>query len=245
MKKFAVILAGGVGLRAGSSVPKQLLDLQGRPVLWWSMHAFMMEDPSVEIILVMNPGLFDDWDIAYDALPDEDKIPYTLCCGGRSRTESVANAMITLGDLLREEGIAPEEAKVAVHDAARPLIDSRLIADGWKTCGPGICSVPAVDCSSSLREVTGIGTDGLEESRPVDRSRFREVQTPQTALAADFMAAYANPPEGSFTDDASLLQDAGCRVKLFKGTSRNLKITYPDDITIARALVTSDLKKGE
>ena len=95
MKKYAIILAGGSGMRAGGDVPKQFQMLDGIPMLWWSVRAFYNEDSDTDIRLVMNPGFFDLWNIIYRDLPAEDKeIPVTLVCGGRSRLESVKNGIM-------------------------------------------------------------------------------------------------------------------------------------------------------
>lgn len=232
MKKFAIILAGGEGRRAGGSIPKQMADLNGRPVLWWSMRHFLDSDPSVKIILVMHPGLFDDWDAVLASLPQQDRIPHELCCGGRDRTESVRNALISLRMLLEEENISAGEAIVAVHDAARPLASPELISRGWNVAAPGCVAVPVVPCSSSLRRLV----DNCP-SLPVDRSLFVEVQTPQIAVAADMFKAYANESLESFTDDASLLQADGIEPVLYDGAPSNMKITYPDDLSIASVLL--------
>lgn len=231
--KIAVILAGGEGRRAGGPVPKQMADLCGRPVLWWSMKAFLDEDPSTSIILTMHPGLFDDWDVLLDSLPASDRLPHILCCGGRTRTESVQNSLISVRDLVRESGADPAACKVAIHDAARPLVSRRVIAEGWRLCASGVCSVPAVAPVSSLRELLDDGS-----SRPVDRSRYREVQTPQTLTLPDMETAYAMPlPDTAFTDDASLAQARGVSVHLFEGDPANIKITLPQDFAIASLLM--------
>ncbi|MCM1152295.1 MAG: 2-C-methyl-D-erythritol 4-phosphate cytidylyltransferase [Muribaculum sp.] len=232
MKKFLILLAGGEGRRAGGSVPKQLMPLGGRPLLWHSMKRFKEADPQTKIILVMHPGLFVDWDVAFDALASADRMDYTLCCGGRSRTESVANGLITLQEIMQSEHLNPEDIMVAVHDAARPLVPIDVILRVWQSVSPGVCAVPAVACSSSLRRV-----DDQGESQPVDRAKYREVQTPQAAMAKDMICSYRNHPEGEYTDDASLMQACGLKVILTEGSPLNIKVTYPLDIHIAETLL--------
>lgn len=231
MRKFALVLAGGVGSRAGSSTPKQFLPLCGRPVLWWSMRAFLEQDPGTTVILVLHPGHFADWDASLSQLPAAERLQHRLCPGGADRTSSVGNGLKTVYSILSDEGIDPEEAFVAVHDAARPVIDAAFVARGWETVRQGLVAVPVVPCASSLRLVS---PDGSSEA--VNRSLYREVQTPQVACAADLIRAYSGV-KGSFTDDASLLQAAGCGVDLYEGSPRNIKITYPDDIRIAEILL--------
>lgn len=237
MKRYAIILAGGEGRRAGGDIPKQLQLLCGKPVLWWSVNRFVDADPDTRVILVMHPGLFADWDAAVEDMSPADRFPYTICCGGRSRTESVANALITLRELLDADGAPLSEAAVAIHDAARPLVSREVINAAWNACAPGVAAVPAVDCSSSLRLIDK--QDG-SRSIPVDRSLYREVQTPQVAIAADLVSAYDASRGENFTDDASLLQHHGVRVSLVEGSHLNIKITYPLDLKIAETIMMSD-----
>lgn len=240
MRRFAIILAGGEGRRAGGDKPKQMVALCGHPLLWWSLRNFQLADPTTEIILVMHPGLFVDWDVALSEMKEPDRIPHILCCGGRTRTESVANALKMLRDILAETGCDPADVAVAVHDAARPLASARLIERGWKAIAPGVVALPALPPVSSLRKIE---TDGSSES--VDRSLFREVQTPQIALADSYFDAYFDMPEGSFTDDASLLQAKGAGVVMFEGDPANFKVTYPDDFIMAEALTRARSKEWQ
>lgn len=86
MRKYAIILAGGSGTRAGGDMPKQFRQICRRPLVWWAMKAFRDADADTEIVLVVHPGFFDDWQILCDAMPEYERIPYTLCCGGNCIT---------------------------------------------------------------------------------------------------------------------------------------------------------------
>lgn len=243
MQKIAVILAGGEGRRAGGNVPKQFRDLAGRPVVWWSMKAFRDEDPYTEIILVLHPGFFDDWDILMSELPESDRINCTLCCGGPDRTSSVANGLSMLSEILEEKGLAPSSAKVAVHDGARPLLSPEMIARGWEAASKGVCGVPAIPPVNSLRKLTDKALP-MEQSASVavDRSEYVAVQTPQTFLAEDAIRCYANRnPEAVYTDDASLAEADGMSVKLYRGSTDNIKITNPEDHAMAEILLRARL----
>ncbi len=96
MKKNAVIVAGGAGTRLGSELPKQFLDLCGRPMLWWSIKAFHDEDPLTRIIVVMNAGFLDLWKDLNGKLLPEERIPHELMLGGSTRTESVKNGLAAI-----------------------------------------------------------------------------------------------------------------------------------------------------
>ena len=226
MKKYALVMAGGEGRRAGGELPKQFVKLLGIPMLWWSVMAFHEEDPQTEISIVMHPGFFDDSDIMLSELPREVRdVPVRLVAGGRSRAESVANGIMALPD--------DAETLIAVHDAARPLVTTELIRRAWECAGANGVAVPVCPVTDSLRELTGDG-----ESVAVDRSRFVSVQTPQTVRADILHRAYRLPERPEFTDDASRVGALGEKVTLFEGDPANIKVTNPRDFAIATALLS-------
>lgn len=224
MRKYAVILAGGAGTRAGGEMPKQFHELLGIPMLWWSVRAFHQADPQTRIVLVMHPGFWDDWDIIYRNLPAQDRqIPLLLKSGGRSRTESVQNGIMDLPD--------DPDTLIAVHDAARPMITPELVNRIWECCAVNGSAVPCVEEVNSLR----VRDDG--STRPVDRADFLVVQTPQTFRADILHKAYAERRESIFTDDASLVQQAGFHVTVCDGLPENIKVTTASDFKVAEALL--------
>lgn len=225
MKKYAVILAGGSGMRAGGYVPKQFQMLEGIPMLWWSVRAFYKEDKNTHIRLVMHPGFFDLWDIIYRELPEEDKkIPFTLVCGGRSRLESVKNGIIEIP--------AEKDALVAVHDAARPLVSRDVISEGWRVASEKNAAVPAVPVTDSLRR---IGVDGFSEA--VARKDYVAVHTPQVFRCDILKSAYEMPLNDTMTDDASVVEASGVNVTLYEGSTHNMKVTNPLDMEIAALIM--------
>lgn len=224
MEKYAVIVAGGSGLRAGGPLPKQFQELAGRPMLWWAMDAFRREDPATRVILVVNGDYISLWNGLYGSLPEEDKIPCRVCRGGASRPESVARGLQLIGQ---------EASLVAVHDAARPLVSTELIARGWEAAMRSGAAVPVVAVSDSLRMLSDGG------SAPVDRSRYVAVQTPQVFRSSVLLDAYSRVSDYSgFTDDASLVEAAGHKVALYDGDPVNMKITHPGDAALAAARLT-------
>lgn len=224
MKKYAVIVAGGEGNRAGGSVPKQFQNIGGVPMLWWSVRAFYAEDPETRIILVLHPGFFDEWDILHGELPEEDrKIPVILSCGGRSRLESVKNGLMSVDE--------KEESLVAVHDAARPLIDPELVARGWEAALRYKAAVPVVEMTDSIRKLEG------DSSKAVARRDYVRVQTPQVFDARLLKEAYSRELTEDMTDDASVAEAAGVKVALYEGSPYNIKVTHPLDFIIAETLI--------
>lgn len=227
MKKYAVVLAGGSGLRAGGEVPKQFQKVGGLPLLWWAVRAFHEEDPHTEIHLVMHPGFFDLWDILASELPEADsEIRVELVCGGRDRLESVRNGI--------ERIPAEEDALVAVHDAARPAVTPELIRRGWEEARQTKCAIPVVKMTDSIRLLEP------PYSKALDRSRYVRVQTPQVFRADVLKESYSRELTPDMTDDASVVEKAGYDISLFEGDERNIKVTNPIDFLLAEIILSAE-----
>lgn len=225
-KKFAVILAGGAGIRAGGEVPKQFRMLCGLPVVWWSVKAFHKEDPDVEIRVVLHPGFFDLWDILYSELPEKEKeIKVEMICGGRNRLESVKNGIMSI-----EPG-SGNETLIAVHDAARPLVATDIISRGWEKARKEKAAIPVVPMIDSIRKVASDGSVAL------DRSRYVRVQTPQVFWGDLLKEAYSHDLLPEMTDDASVVEARGVKISLYEGQEENIKITNPFDFKVAELLM--------
>ena len=226
MKKYAVIVAGGSGTRMGGGIPKQFRSLCGRPVLWWSMKKFMEEDPDTQLIVVLPQEFLSLWTDFYSTLPKEERFPQRLTGGGKSRGESVKNGLALIEE---------EDSLVAIHDGARPFLTKEMISLGWEKALEHGVAVPVVAVTDSLRIVEG------EESRSVDRSWYRSVQTPQVFKTSLLKEAYLKAGDHLFTDDASVVEHEGHKVALFEGSPDNIKITNPKDLAIAAAILGKDV----
>lgn len=223
MRKYAVIVAGGSGTRMGGGIPKQFRNLCGRPVLWWSMKAFHDEDPDTRLILVLPEEFISLWEDFYDALPEEEKFAYKSIAGGDSRTESVKKGLSLIED---------DESLVAIHDGARPLVTKKMISDGWDYGVQYGNGVPVVPVTDSLREwVDNVTT------KNVDRKYYSIVQTPQVFKTSIIKEAYKKSGKETFTDDATVVENAGNLIHLYEGTPDNIKITNPKDMAIAAILL--------
>ncbi len=206
---WVIVVAAGSGERFGG--PKPYVGLGGRRVLDWSLaDARSVADGVVLVVGTARLG---------DEEPDAD----VVVAGGTTRSGSVRCGLAAV----------PDSAElILVHDAARPLAGAALFAtvvgvlrDGAEG-GPADAVVPGRDVVDTLRRVAG-GT--------VDRTGVVAVQTPQGFRADVLRRAHEGAPEG--TDDASLVEAAGGRVVVVPGPDRNLKITRPDDLVVAEALL--------
>jgi 2-C-methyl-D-erythritol 4-phosphate cytidylyltransferase len=214
----AVVVAAGSGERLGAG-PKAFVDLCGEPLLVHAVRAFAgLTD---DVVVVVAPG---DVDRA-EALLDRAGLPVTaVCAGGATRQESVARGL---------DDCPPRTGTVAVHDAARPLVSRPLIrrtlgglVEPWAAVAPGL---PVVDTLKLVDEERVIMT--------VDRRDLWAVQTPQAFDRAVLQRVHDRLDARDATDDLALVEAAGGRVRVVAGERRNFKITYPEDIAMAEALL--------
>lgn len=247
MKNYAIILAGGEGRRAGGSVPKQFQELAGRPIVWWSMHAFYKADCSTEIIVVVHPGFIEEWELFWKDMPDDMHIPYKICCGGRTRAESVRNGLMMID--------TSEDSYIAIHDAARPLVSQETIKKSWEIIRtfPDDGVAPCAPLTDSIRQFDNNECD-LAQTHSVVRADYVSVQTPQTFRTSVIKAAYTDydyvalsenravkPEMKNCTDDLSFAELYGVKTRLFYGIGNNMKVTNPEDFLIADALLKNIL----
>lgn len=223
-KYFAIIVAGGSGTRMQTTVPKQFFPLAGRPVLMHTIEAFHSTEVGPAIILVLPADYHSYWQelcTEYDF-----KIPHRLVTGGETRFHSVKNGL----DVIQDTGAAV----IAVHDAVRPLVSREVIENTYQYAAENGNAVTAVKSRDSVRLLK----DGV--SRSLLRDNVYLVQTPQTFQLAQIKKAYQQPYDPRFTDDASVVEETGIKINLFEGSHQNIKITFPEDIAIAEAILKVD-----
>ncbi len=217
MKKYAVIVAGGSGMRMGSPVPKQFLLLRGKPVLWHTVQAFIQAYNDVQIILVL-PG--DYITAAHEHLLLDESVIVTA--GGHTRFHSVQNGL----------KLVAANSLVFVHDGVRCLVSPALI----RRCGEQAMrlgsAIPAVAATDSLR----IERDGKHSV--INREQVRMIQTPQTFTSDVLLPAFNQPCSDHFTDEATVVEAFGNRIFLIDGEYDNIKITRPADLVIAERILS-------
>ena len=219
LERFVIVVAGGSGQRMGTSVPKQFLLLNGRPLLMQTLEAFFRAVDEIKILLVLPAAHIPYWKELCNQYGFT--IPHRIAEGGESRGESVKNGL---------DKISAENGLVAVHDGVRPLVDAKLIRRIFSQAEEKGSAIPCVPVSDSLRQITD------ESSRPVSRTDMVAVQTPQCFRLDILRKAYNQQNFMNFTDDAQLVEAMGEHVYLTEGSSENLKVTSPADLIIAEAL---------
>jgi 2-C-methyl-D-erythritol 4-phosphate cytidylyltransferase len=225
----AVVLGGGVGTRFGAGMPKQLLALDGKTLVEHCVSAFAAAPGIDEILLVMPPDYHDEV-----AKLVGDQVS-AIIAGGVTRSDSVRNALAHISARYPEESTG-----VLLHDAARPLVTQRVIAD----CVAALGSCEAAGVAVPTADTIVVAADGVMSHVPPRESLLR-CQTPQCFRLAVINRAHelaAADPDFVPTDDCGVvlryLPDVP--VRIVKGSERNIKVTYPGDLAIAEVLLARE-----
>lgn len=238
MDVAAIVVAAGAGERladgrpgaagVASARPKALVELAGVPLLVRSVRAFVIHPRIAAVVAVVGASWLDRARRLLDAAGLE---VVTLCAGGSTRQASVSCGLAA----------CPASAEVvAVHDAARPLVGAAVIdraldalGENWDAVAPGLRVVDTLKLVDD-----GRGT----VLRTVDRAGLWTVQTPQVFHRAALERVHARTASAAdaATDDLALIERAGGRVRLVDGDARNLKVTFPDDLALAEALLAAE-----
>ena len=220
MYKYAIIVAGGMGSRMGSATPKQFLMLHDKPVLYYTIKAFLEAYDDLQLVLVLPEEYTEMGREIIDAYFDYNRIQITA--GGETRFHSVQNGL----KLVREDAI------VFVHDGVRCLVSTELIHRCYNAALEVGSAIPVVPIRESIRLLNE------EDSEAIDRNRVVTVQTPQTFHSRILLPAFDIDFKERFTDEATVVEAYGLRISLVMGEEYNIKITRPMDLLIAEALLT-------
>jgi len=219
MKKFVVIVAGGSGNRMRTEIPKQFLELCGKPVLMHTLQVFHDFDPESRLILVLPTAQQEFWSDL--CLKHQFLLTHQVVSGGEARFHSVKNGL----SLIDDDGI------VFIHDGVRPLVSTATLSRCLETAQKSGNAIPVLPVNESLRKLDG------GQNISVDRSLFFSVQTPQTFRSQQILKAFKQEFDPVFTDDASVAEKAGFSINMVEGNRENIKITTPADLIIAEAFL--------
>jgi 2-C-methyl-D-erythritol 4-phosphate cytidylyltransferase len=218
MKTFTVIItAGGIGSRMGATIPKQFLEISGKPLLFHTLERFHKFDPSAEILLTLPL----DWQSFWDELIQQHKfsVPHHVVNGGEQRYDSVRNAVVVA-----------QGHFIAIHDGVRPFVSKETLQRCWDSVQKSNAVIPVLQVKDSIRSLDA------GKSTAVERSLYRLVQTPQCFSKELLVQAYQIPYDSSITDDASLVEKTGKEIQLVEGNEENIKITTPLDLLLAEQI---------
>ena len=218
-KRGVVIVAGGSGRRMGGAVPKQFMIVDGMPIVARTINTFAEALPGGDIVVVLPEEHIPMWQNLASRF---DVAEHRCVVGGKERFHSVKAGVEALGD---------EVEYIAVHDGVRALVTKRLIIRAMLAAEEHKAVIPVMGVVDSYRQVKG------SESRIIDRTTLRTVQTPQVFEAALLRKAYEQEYDARFTDDASVVEAMGVNIALIEGERGNIKITTPDDLEYAEWLL--------
>ncbi len=233
MRMVAVVLGGGIGQRVGAALPKQLLRLGGRTLVEHCVAAFEQAPGVDEILVVMAAGYVEQ---VRDMLAEGGFSKVTgVIAGGMARSDSTRVALGAIG--------GSSDCAVLLHDAARPLVDQRIIADCVAALGEHEAAGVAVPASDTIV----ITDNGVMHTMPRRETLWR-CQTPQCFRLPVIARAHelaAADPDFAPTDDCGVVLRylPGVDVHIVPGSERNLKVTYPQDLAVAEALLAEGVAR--
>ena len=230
--KYLILVAGGSGTRMGGNIPKQFMEINGRSILHHSLSRFVSAVPDIRVLTVLS----DEWKQPWTEYCYRHNltVPQKLVTGGITRFHSVKNALEKV----------PDGAVVAVHDGVRPLVRGEVLRRIFSAAETSPAVIPVIPSVDTLRVVRRRELpDGQVVFEPVpgvspDRNMLFRVQTPQVFHSELLKAAYSRPYETSFTDDATVAESAGIPLSFVEGDPLNIKITTPDDLVFAKAVLS-------
>ena len=222
---WALLVAGGRGTRMGLPENKAFVPLLGEPMLTLSLRALLAGGAFGGVTVVVAPGEIARAEALIAGCAPID-VPVRVAEGGEDRQASVYNGLVAL---------PPEAEYVAVHDAARPLVTPAVIEAclaSARAFGSGVAAVPLKDT------VKRVDSEGVVRDTP-PRAELRAVQTPQTFRTSLLREAHRHALRTGLraTDDAGLVEAMGVPVRLAEGDSENIKVTTPEDVAVAEALL--------
>jgi 2-C-methyl-D-erythritol 4-phosphate cytidylyltransferase len=224
-RRFALIPAAGAGMRFGASVPKQYAPLAGSSLLRCSIDALNNAIVLEAIFVVLAPG-----DKLYAERVGAVRGVEALYCGGTTRAESVRNGLAAIGSR------AAADDWVLVHDAARPCVDvatlNRLLLELEDEPVGGLLALPLAD--TLKRSEAGAG---LRAASTEPRDGLWCAQTPQMFRFAILQHAFRTADLVKVTDEAQAVEALGVKPRLVQGSAANIKITYPEDVMLAEAIL--------
>ena len=226
-KKYVIIMAAGSGTRMGSELPKQFIELEGKPILQMTMETFVKACPDVTVITVLPEAHMSYWRSI--CLLRNFICPQILVKGGITRFHSVRNALEKV----------PGGALVAVHDGVRPLVSPELIRNMFAKAEEITALIPVVPCVDTMKVLER--KDDVLVTVPgahVDRSVLFGAQTPQIFHSEVIKEAYSLAYDTAFTDDASVVERYGKSPSYVYGERLNIKITTQEDLLLAEAVIS-------
>lgn len=219
-KKAILILAAGHGSRMAADVPKQFLALEGKPLLVHTIENIYEADPDLAVYIVIQKDFEKEMRALLNTnFPNQN---IGILYGGKERFDSTKKALEQLDDY----------EYILIHDAARPFVTQKMIQEGLALLETEKVVIPVVAVVDSIRQLEG------GESKMLNRSQLRAVQTPQFFNGVALKTVFSQTEfKESFSDDASVMENAGYKVAFVDGHIYNIKLTHPLDFEMASLIL--------
>ena len=211
MIRSIILMAAGTGERMNSDIPKQFIEINGLPIIIHTYKVFQAIKGLKIYIVLPNKG-FDKWNKYISEYIDKDT---EIIKGGSQRNISVRNGV---------NAIISDEGLVGIHDGVRPFISIDLISKLFDEAEKEGNAIPFTNSVNSMRKIDG------KKNFSVDRSQYVQIQTPQVFKTKLIKDSLNNIKEDSYTDEASLIEEIGCKINLVEGEIENIKITTNSDL---------------
>jgi 2-C-methyl-D-erythritol 4-phosphate cytidylyltransferase len=225
----AIVLAAGRGERFGSQIPKPLIKINSKPIIIRCLEIFSSHPDIKDVILVVNYG--NSKDIIKRLERYRIKKIKNVVLGGERRQDSVRNGL---------SAIDTRVDLVLIHDGARPFIDKETISRVIKEAKKSGAAIVGVPVKSTIKKV--VKSRVVEKT--LNRNTLWEAQTPQVFRKELLLKAYQRFKDIDATDDSSLIERLGVKVKVVPGSYNNIKITTPEDLILAEAIAKASASTG-
>ncbi len=216
---YVIIVAGGIGKRMNSPLPKQFIKIHDKPIIFHTIERFLEADNSIEFIISLHPDYIEYWEELIQKY--NFNFNHKVVKGGSERFFSVKNAL----------DLVPNNSIVGIHDSVRPLVSPSTINRCYQATKTYYSAIPVLDSVNSLRYITE------HRNEILDRNLVKQVQTPQYFNGNLIKESYCKEYSRKFTDDASVFEASGHDIHPVKGNSENIKITSPIDLIVAKELL--------
>ncbi|MFP4621006.1 MAG: 2-C-methyl-D-erythritol 4-phosphate cytidylyltransferase [Bacteroidales bacterium] len=219
MKRVAIIVAGGIGKRMDSQLPKQFLKIHNEIILIKTIRTFHAFDGDMDLVVGLPAREIPSWEKL--CINEHFRIPHKVIAGGETRFQTVKNALQAI----------TSPSIIAIHDGVRPLVSQRTIRQAFEKAEISGNAIPVADIHESIRRITD------SENKAVPRAHYKIVQTPQVFHSDLLLHAYRQEYDPDFTDDASVVEKTGIKINTVKGNPENIKITTKKDLAVAETLL--------
>jgi 2-C-methyl-D-erythritol 4-phosphate cytidylyltransferase len=217
LQEHIIIVAGGTGKRIKGNIPKQFIEVNGKPLIIYTIAKFFTYNPEIQMCIVVHKDYLQHMnDLLKKYFPDKN-IKTTI--GGDVRFQSVKNGLSLIEN---------SNSVVGIHDAARPMVSVDTIKRCYETAAQKGNAIPVVDVNESIRVIEN------NSNKAVNRSNYKVIQTPQCFNTVLIKKAFEQDYSNLFTDDASVLERMGEKIILVDGNTENIKITHDTDLILAQ-----------